>query len=117
MNIIIIIFCHIQLQPEFHPYYFSNQLLSSTDGATGQRHFSKQLPADLPIVMFTISTAAGRISSSTIVLYEASYILPFYVPPCKMLAKLCFVLMHAYQNYSFVDLILLTLLQSSHKVY
>jgi hypothetical protein len=38
----------------------------------------------------------------------ASYILQFYVLPCKMLAKHCLALMPAYRNYHFVDLTLLT---------
>jgi hypothetical protein len=58
-----------------------------------------------PMIMFTISTAAGRLSSSAIV--WAYYILRFYVLPCKILGKHCLVLMPTYKNYPFVDLTLL----------
>jgi hypothetical protein len=68
--------------------------------------FESSFPPDSPIIMFTtISTAAGRMSSSAIV--WASYILRFYVLPSKMLAKHCLLLMPAYRDYPFVDLTLL----------
>jgi hypothetical protein len=58
--------------------------------------FESSFPADSPIIMFTISTAAGEMSPSAIV--WASYVLQFCVLPCKTLAKHCLVLMPAYKT-------------------
>jgi hypothetical protein len=67
--------------------------------------FESSFPAGSRIIMFTMSTAAGKMSSSAIV--WGFYILLFYMLIWKMPAKHCLVLMPAYKNYPFVDLTLL----------
>jgi hypothetical protein len=57
--------------------------------------FESSFPADSPIIMFTTSTAAGRISFASVWGFLHFAIL------CKMLAKHCLVLMPVYKNYPF----------------
>jgi hypothetical protein len=73
--------------------------------------FESSFPADSPIIMFTISTPASKMSS--VIVWGLLTFLRFYVLPCKMLAKHCLVLMPAYKNYPFVDLTFNFLLKQS----
>jgi hypothetical protein len=67
--------------------------------------FESSFPADSPIIMFNISAAADRMSSSAIVWGFLRVVI--LCATFKMLAKHFLVFMPAHKNYPFVDLTLL----------